>query len=286
MNITIIGLGLIGGSIGMALKKTPGKYRITGFARRSVTGYQAIKLGAIDIFEGDLRQAISDADLVIIATPILAIREIFIELSGSLKKGCIVSDTGSTKKDIMSWAKKLLPRKVDFIGGHPMAGKEKPGIEYAEAGLFKGCAYCLTPGIYASQSSSNTMQEMVKDLGANPVLMEAGEHDRFIAAISHVPFIVSCALFSFVRASEDWQKMKALASSGFRDGTRLASGDPAMYHDICLTNQKNIKLWLKAFRTSLQSLESKLGKEDEELLTAFYKIKVARDEWLEKMTNT
>lgn len=282
MQVSILGLGLIGGSLGMSLKKTAGKYKIVGYSRRPVTGFQAIQMGAIDVFEGDPELAVRDADVAIIATPILAAREIFMAIAGSLKKGCIVSDVGSTKKQIVSWAKSLLPREIEFIGGHPMAGKEKSGIEYAEADLFRGCNYCLVPGSGVSQKALITMQEMVKDLGAKPVLMEAREHDRFVAAISHVPFIVSCALFSFAHGSEDWEKMKDLASSGFRDSTRLASGDPTMYRDICFTNKKNIKVCLKAFKSSLKVIESGLTADDEELQRAVYKIKKARDVWLEE----
>lgn len=269
----------------MALKKTAGKYKVAGYSRRPVAGFQAINVGAIDVFEGDLELVVRDADVVIIATPILAVSEIFRAIAGSLKKGCIVSDVGSTKKQIMSWARSLLPREIEFIGGHPMAGKEKAGIEYAEADLFKGCTYCLVPGGGTSREALKTMQELVGDLGARPVLIEAGEHDRFVAAISHVPFIVSSALFSSAHGSEDWEKMKSLASSGFRDSTRLASGDPTMYRDICLTNKENIKFWLKAFETSLKNLEKELNKDDADLQKAFYDIKKARDKWLEGRTD-
>ncbi len=280
MRVCIIGLGLIGGSLGMALKRTPGKYKIAGYARRSITGYQAVKMGAIDTFEGDLELAVRDANIVIAATPILAVREVFQTIAGSLKKGCIVSDVGSTKRQIASWAKSLLPRGTEFVGGHPMAGKEKAGIDYAEAGLFEGCTYCLVPGPAASQSAVLTMREMVEDLRAKPVLMEAEEHDRLVAAISHLPFMVSCALFSSAWESDDWKKAKALASSGFRDTTRLASGDPTMYRDICLTNRKNIKARLKAFSASLKKLEDRLNDEDEDLLKAFHSVRKGRDEWL------
>ncbi len=280
MQVSILGLGLIGGSLGMSLKKTIGKYKIVGYSRRPVTGYQAIEMGAIDVFEGDPELAVRDADIVIIATPILAVKEIFTIIAGSLKKGCIVSDVGSTKKQIVSWAKSLLPREIEFIGGHPMAGKEKSGIEYAEADLFRGCNYCLVPGSGVSRKALITMQELVKDSGAKAVLMEAREHDRFVAAISHVPFIVSCSLFSCANGSEDGDKMKDLASSGFRDSTRLASGDPTMYRDICLTHKKNIKAWLKVFKSTLKVLENGLTGDDDELQRAFYKIKKARDSWL------
>lgn len=280
MQISIIGLGLLGGSLGMSLKKTADKYKITGYARRPVTGFQAVKMGAIDVFEGDLEHAVRDADMVIIATPILAVQEIFRAIAGSLKKGCIVSDVGSTKKQIMSWARNLLPGEIEFVGGHPMAGKEKAGIEHAEADLFKGCTYCLVPGDGASRKALLTMQELVRDLDAKPVLIEAGEHDRLVAAVSHVPFIVSSALFSSAHGSKDWEKMKALAASGFRDITRLASGDPTMYRDICLTNKENIKFWLRAFETSLKNLENELTRDDEDPQKAFYDIKKSRDIWL------
>lgn len=278
--IAILGLGLIGGSLGLALKKASSKYRVVGYSRRSASGYLAIKKGAIDVFEGEFNLAIKNADIVILATPIMAMKEIFGQIAGSLKKGCLVSDVGSTKAQVMSWAKKLLPGDVQFIGGHPMAGKEKSGIEYAEAELFKGCIYCLIPESNVSQANLSSMQEIVKELGARPLIMEPEEHDRFVAAISHVPFLISSALFSSILGSREWERIKGLAASGFRDTTRLASGDPAMYRDICLTNSDNIKLWLRAFSRSLKKLERDMGEEKDEIERSFYRIKKARDAWL------
>lgn len=282
LQVSILGLGLIGGSLGMALKKAGGKYSVTGYSRRPVTGFRAKEMGAADIFEGNLEHAVRNADIAIVATPILAIKEIFSAAGSFLKEGCIVSDVGSTKKQVLSWAKNLLPRNIDFIGGHPMAGKEKNGIEYADSDLFRGCTYCLVPGAGASEKSLQVMQELAGDIGARSLVMSAQAHDRAVAVISHVPFIVASALFSFASESQEWDRMKALASSGFRDSTRLASGDPLMYRDICLTNKGNIKSWLKDFRSTLRKLERNISGDGRDLQAAFDEIKKARDRWLDE----
>ncbi|MDY7018856.1 MAG: prephenate dehydrogenase/arogenate dehydrogenase family protein, partial [Chloroflexota bacterium] len=146
MQVAIIGLGLIGGSIGIALKQkaVPG-WEVVGYARRQEIAAAALSLGAIDRVETNIKDAVEAAELVIIATPVLTIKDIFSQIVDYLPHGCIVTDTTSTKSQVMEWARKLLPSTVYFIGGHPMAGKESYGIQAAEGGLFQRCVYCLCP---------------------------------------------------------------------------------------------------------------------------------------------
>src|SRR4030042_1433795 len=179
MRISIIGLGLIGGSIGFALKQASWRgAEIIGYARRRETSSLALKLGAVDKIELDLRNAVKDADIVIIAAPVLTIKDIFKQIAPVLSDGSIVTDTASTKMQVMQWAEELLPSRISFVGGHPMAGKEIPGIRAAKADLFRNCTYCLTQLPQAKPAALQTVKDMVKELGAVPLVLEAQDHDR------------------------------------------------------------------------------------------------------------
>ncbi len=243
--IAIIGLGLIGGSLGLALKRSHLRdVEFAGFSRSRETREKARKMGAIDHAAGSAADAAGDALVVIIATPIAVIPDVMEEIASTLQEGCIVTDVASTKRQVMGWAEELLPGHVSFVGGHPMAGKEQTGIDVAEASLFDGKPYCIVPSVHAKETAVNTIIGLAQLTGATPVFMDAEEHDSYVAAVSHLPLVVSTALFSLVHDSAAWAEMAQLASSGFRDVTRLASGSPEMSEDICDTNAGNILHWL------------------------------------------
>jgi len=206
--VTIIGLGLIGGSIGLALRqgKRPA-WEVVGYSRREETVADALSLGAIDRGEISLKDTVKQADLVIIATPVLTVKEIFSEIASHLSSGCIITDTASTKVQVMKWAEEILPPTVDFIGGHPLAGRETYGIQAAEAKLFRGCTYCLTSSEKTSPKAVDTVVGMVKKLGAIPFFIDAQEHDNMVAGISHLPMLLSAALVSLTTKNPSWSKM-------------------------------------------------------------------------------
>lgn len=280
--ITIIGLGLIGGSIGLALK-TSGfeNVEIVGHDRNHGAEGQAKRMGAVDSTEHNQPRAVQGASMVIIATPVLTVREVLEQIAPNLSQGAVVTDTASTKADVMSWAEELLPHEVNFIGGHPMAGKETAGIEAADANLFRGKAYCLCPSVTASESSIKAMLGLASAIGAEPLFIDPAEHDQYAAAISHLPLVISTALFSLMRASPSWDDMAQLASSGFRDATRLASTDATMSHDIWSTNREALIHWL-------QRMEGELGRfrklledaNDVELLEIFARTQLERDRFI------
>ena len=245
MHVAIIGLGLIGGSIGLALKQLakPG-WEIVGYVRRPEAAPIALRLGAVDRVETTFKDTVREAEIVIIATPVLTIKEILPQIADYLPHGCVVTDTASTKSQVMKWAEDLLPSTVDFIGGHPMAGKEAYGTQAAEAKLFQECTYCLTPAEKASPTSIDQVANIVKKLGATPFFIDAQEHDNLVAGISHLPMLLSAALVSTTAKDASWNKMSILAASGYRDLTRLASGNPEVNAHICLTNQKTILQWV------------------------------------------
>jgi len=283
--VTIIGLGLIGGSIGLALGqgKEPG-WEIVGYSRRQETVASALRLGAIGRCEVNLENAVKQADLVIIATPVLTVKEIFSEIAPHLSWGCTVTDTASTKVQVMKWAEEILPPKVDFIGGHPMAGKESYGIQAGEAELFRGCTYCLTASENASSKSINIMTSIVKKLGAIPFFIDAQEHDKLVAGISHLPILLSAALVSLTTKNPSWLKMSKLAASGYRDLTRLASGNPEVNSHICLSNKEAIIDWADEFSQELERYCQLVAEGDKRLEQALTEAKKARQEWLNNLS--
>src|SRR4030043_2186109 len=283
MRLSIIGLGLIGGSIGFPLKQAGWRgAKIIGFARRRETASLALKLGAVDKIELDLRSAVKDADIVIIAAPVLTIKDIFVQVAPDVSYGSIVTDTASTKMQVMQWAEELLPSRISFVGGHPMAGKEISGIRAANDDLFHNCIYCLTPLPQTKPAAVRIVKDMVNKLGAIPIIIEAEVHDRLVAGVSHLPLLLSVALVSVTTKNPSWQQMSRLAASGYRDLTRLASGNPEVSAHICLSNQAAIVSWIDMFIEELQKIRKLVADGSEEIERALAVANEARQKWLEK----
>lgn len=281
--LSIIGLGLIGGSLGLALKRAqPPGIEIVGFDKSWEAGNKAKKLGAVDRVAPDLPSAVEGAAMIIVATPILSIRKVMEEMAPHLREDCVVTDTGSTKAEVLAWAGELLPEHVNFVGGHPMAGKETSGIAEAEAELFVDCPYCIVPTVTAGERAINTVVGLVQSVRARPVFIDAQEHDSYTAAVSHLPIMVSASLFSLARGSEAWPEMAGLAGPGFRDLTRLASGDPEMAHDISLTNRDSIVHWLDRMIGELRRYRDLIQGDQEELFKALARVQMDREAYLLK----
>ena len=281
--IAIIGLGLIGGSIGLALKRAdlPDLESVGHDAEFGVNG-RAHKLGAIDNEAKHPAKAAEGAALIIIATPILQVKATFEAIAPALGEGAVITDTASTKADVMRWAQELLPDNVSFVGGHPIAGKETPGIDAADAALFEGRPWAIVPAINASEAAIKTVEHFVSLTGAVPTSIDAEEHDSYLAAVSHLPLMLSTALFSLVSGSQAWPELAAVAGPGFRGATRLASSSPSMSHDISLTNRKNLVHWLDRFAGELRSLRDIIESSDtqEELIERFATVQTARDAFM------
>ncbi len=281
--IAIIGTGLIGTSIGLALKAAKVKAEVVGHDRDNSNATKAQKKGALDKTFRSLRDAVDNASLVIVATPVSAMPEVFDLISDYLPQGCVVTDTGSTKAAVLQWAEEALPRSVNFVGGHPMAGKELAGPDAAEATLFQGRSYCVIPGKRASQEAVETVVQLAKALGAKPYFMDAGEHDSYVAAVSHLPMVLSTALVACTSKSPGWEDMAQLAATGYRDTTRLASGDPIMHRDICRTNSQFIAYWIDAFINELSLMRDAILKSEngDTLKELFSNARAVRELWLE-----
>jgi len=279
MKITIIGLGLIGGSIGLGLKNNPGakgQIAVIGIPRRQETIAKAVELGAADEGTLDLAAGVKDAEIVFICTPINLILPTLRKISRQLKPGAIVTDVGSTKEIIVKQAEKLMPKGTYFVGGHPMAGKEKVKLEAAEADLFQGKTWILTPTRKTNPRAVQTIRRLVGQLGGKIIQMDPKTHDSVVAGISHLPLLVAAALVNAV--SEDKinrNKMKNTAASGFRDTTRVASGDPELGVDMFTANKKAVLKALGHFKNALSLLENSIKIEKKSLIAK--ELKKAKD---------
>lgn len=253
--VAIIGTGLIGTSIGLNLMaRKERKYIVVGADRDRGAARTAKKLGALDKEVGSIEEAVGGAGLVILAVPVMGARRILQDAARYVQPGTVVTDTCSTKADIMRWAEEFLPAGVHFVGGHPMAGKEKSGPEAAAVDLFREATWAMTPSPRADQGAVQVVQGLIESVGAIPLYIDPGEHDQYAAAMSHVPLLISVALFRMARDSQAWDDLALLAGPGFRDLTRLASGDPAMARDIVSTNREAIVHWLRRFRDELDTV--------------------------------
>jgi prephenate dehydrogenase len=278
MRVAIIGLGLIGGSMGLALKASGAE--VIGYARRPEIASLALERGAVDRCGGDLSTTIKGAEVIVVATPVLTIKDVFTNIAKDIPKSAIVTDVASTKVDVMNWAGKYLSAKACFIGGHPMAGKEVSGIAAADVNLLRGCTYCLVPGKNFNAESRKKMEDMVKVIGARPFYIDAQEHDTLVAGVSHLPHLLSVALVATTANDPRWSAMAKLAASGYRDTTRLASGDPRMSRDICLTNKKPILDAIDNYIHSLNELRHLVSDGDERIEDHFIRAREAREDWL------
>ncbi len=264
-NVTIIGLGLIGGSIGLGLRRwstaNGNALRVVGFDEDIDKQSKAKSIGAVDAVEWSLAKSLTGADVVIVATPVGAMPAIFDDIRPHLKKGAIVTDTGSTKADVLEWAKSL-PSHVDFVGGHPMAGKSE-SLEAAEADLFKGATWVVCPSVTAAESSVRTVLGIIAAVGAEAFFVDPAEHDSYVAGISHLPFVIAASLMQAVANDPAWRDMKTLSAGGLRDTTRLALGNPKMHRDILLSNRAAISRWIDSFTATLHIVKQELQTGDD-----------------------
>ena len=288
--MTIIGLGLIGSSIGLGLRHGAAdgrdrqhSFEICGFDVNADHQDYARRINAVDRIAPTLSDAISDADVIVIATPIHAVPGIFEAISRHDRSQLTVTDTSSTKAEVMRWASELLPESVQFIGGHPMAGKTE-SVEGADARLFAGAIWCLTPGPDTSGRALQTILDMVEALGGRPLFIEPEEHDSAVAGISHLPFLLSIALTRVAACDPARQELQRLSAGGFRDVSRLALGSPDMHRDICATNPDHIARWVDAAIDELTHLRALIADGSQpaldQLRAEFDQARAERRDWM------
>jgi len=263
--VALVGVGLIGGSLGMSIKRHGLAERVIGVGRSEQRLMQARILGAIDEYRIETDDSVEDADLVVICTPVRTIISKLRSFSGRYKPGAVITDVGSTKREIMDAAAECIPEHATFIGGHPMAGAEKSGVEAAFPDLFLGATYVLTPTESADLEALGRLTNLIETTGARVEIMSAAEHDRAVALVSHLPHVISAALLAQTESSaKSCSSIFRLAAGSFRDATRVSDSPPEIWRDICLSNADEIvhaiedfQIWLNGMKDSLLELDEK-----------------------------
>jgi prephenate dehydrogenase len=281
----VIGVGLIGGSFGLALKAAGLCGRVVGAGRSAANLELAVARGAIDAYEtggAGAAAAVRDADLVLIASPVAQFEKIFLEIGPALRSDAIVMDAGSTKRDVVAAARKGLGARVArFVPAHPIAGAENSGAGAASADLFRDRRLVLTPLIENDGNDVDTIARLWTALGARVSRMTAEEHDAVFAAVSHLPHLLAYALVGDIAARADAARLFGYAAGGFRDFTRIASSHPEMWRDICMANGDGLLRELSLYEKKLKEVRAMLESKDAVgLEKLFADARAARGRWL------
>ncbi len=278
LKVTIVGLGLIGGSLGMAIRKKK-LARVIGLTSDDSKAAQAVKIGAVDYASTNLRGLMQDADIIFICYPIQHIISELRKIMPYVKRGAIITDVGSSKGMIVKEAERISRKNIFFVGGHPMAGKEKTGLEHADGDLFVGNNYILTRTAKTDQKSLNFLKSFISKLGAKVQVLDPDVHDSMVSGISHMPVAVASALVdSVLSKGKAGRAMAKFAASGFRDATRIASGDPDLGTGMFVTNKKAVLSSLASFKKSLSNIEKLIKRGDAaKIRSKLHEIKAFRD---------
>ncbi len=263
--VAIIGLGLMGGSLGLALRVDATRsiaHEVVGYDLAHGVAQRAVARGALDHACENLSEAVTAADLVVIATPTLAAEEMLREVANHLAPDVVVTDLCSVKAPLVAVASQTLRQPERFVGGHPMAGRERAGIDAATADLYRGARWALTPTPQTAPDAVSRLRALVEGLGAKPLQLDAVAHDAAVAGISHLPLTLAVALTQALADADDWPTMALLAAGGYRDTTRVAAGDPVMGRDILLANREALLARLDAFAGTLARLRAMIARGD------------------------
>ncbi len=279
--ISLVGVGLLGGSLGLAVKERRLASRVSGYVRRAASMAECEKAGAVDKAETDVCLAVDGADLVILCTPIAQMAPLVARMSPALKRGCLVTDVGSVKASVVAELEPLVaPTGAQFIGSHPMAGAEKMGVLAARSHLFKGAICAITPTANSEPKAVAMLEEFWSAVGARPLRLSPDLHDEFVSRSSHLPHVVASELANYVLSPVHPKEQGMLCANGFRDTTRIASGSPEMWRDICLANRKNLARVLGVFIEDLQEFQLALENQDVKTIEEFFnQAKARRDNW-------
>ncbi len=281
--ITLAGVGLLGGSLGLALRKGRLAKRVVGFVRRQASVTECEGLGAVDVATCDLRAAVQGAGMVVLCTPLGQMRGLVEQMLPVLEPGAIVTDVGSVKGPAVEELEGLVAGAGGhFIGGHPMAGAEKTGVAAARADLFLDAVCVLTPTANSHVPALRQVRALWDCLGAKVLELTPQCHDDLVSRSSHLPHVLAAQLASLVLSPEYPSAQRALCASGFRDTTRIASGSPEMWRDIALANRANLAQALRTFMLGLQDFSRALEAGDAQALAVFFETaKQRRDNWSE-----
>lgn len=266
--VCIIGLGLIGGSIGLSLKRLNSSSQVVGYAKTKSTLKRAVERGLVDKVEENLINAVNDADFVILATPLSMFKSIIGEISPFLKEGCIISDTGSAKLSVIKELKNIIPGNIEFVPGHPIAGTEESGPDSGFAELFDNRWCILTPTEDNTSNAIHLVKKFWESLGSKVEIMEPSHHDKVLAITSHIPHLIAFNIVGTANnlANVTEKEVVKYSAGGFRDFTRIAASDPKMWSDIFTYNSEAVLEMLDLFSNDLAKLKDAVKKKDSDLL--------------------
>lgn len=269
--MAVMGVGLIGGSLALALKQAGAVGEVVGCGRGRPNLEKALELGVIDRFTRDPLEAVRDADLVFLATPVKTLATVVKQCLPALKPGAIITDGGSVKAEVVRAIEPLLPQGVHFVPGHPIAGTEQSGAEAAFSTLYQGKRCILTPTENTNPQALKLVERMWQIAGSTVVSMPMEKHDRILAAISHLPHMVAYSLVNAVGSYDHYEEnILEYSAGGFRDFTRIASSDPTMWRDIAETNREALLEMMEQFEIFFQELKKDVAEGDGERLFEFF----------------
>jgi prephenate dehydrogenase len=279
--ITIIGVGLLGGSLGLAVRRHHLASEIAGFVRSKKAAADCEKFGAVDYATTDLLAAVSNADLIILSTPLAQMPPLVRQMLPALKRGALVTDVGSVKAGVVRELESLVNQSgAHFVGAHPMAGAEKNGAAAARGNLFEKAVCVLTPTKKSPPAAIRQLEQFWRSLGARVLKLDAAQHDRLVSRSSHLPHVLAAVLANLVLNPASPKVQAQLCATGFRDTTRIASGSPEMWRDIVLANRKNLLQSVDMFMAELKKFQRALKSGDAGAVEKnFATAKQRRDNW-------
>ena len=280
-HLSIIGVGLIGGSLARALRKAKLVNRVTGCNRCEETLKKAVELNVIDDYSLNIKDAIAGADVVVIGTPLSTTEKLLPQIAEAMENKTVLTDVGSAKGSVVNAAREILGDKFPrFVPGHPIAGTEESGVEASFAELFIGHRVILTPVKETDAAAHQLVTEMWKAVGAEVIDLEVTRHDQVLAATSHLPHMLAYALVDCLAGMEERDEIFKYAAGGFADFTRIASSSPEMWHDICISNREALINTLGIFSGHINQIQQAIENSDSErLLEIFKRAKQARDKF-------
>ncbi|MCC6424003.1 MAG: prephenate dehydrogenase/arogenate dehydrogenase family protein [Phycisphaerales bacterium] len=273
--ISILGTGLLGGSIGLALKSASSDYTITGYGHNASTIQRAVEVGAVDHGTSDLVEAVTDAQLVILCTPVGVFGDILLKIGSALGQGAIVTDVGSTKRSVVRLAEAHLPAGVHFVASHPIAGSEKRGVEFARTDLFDKKLCIVTPTDQTNPVALETVEQLWRQIGMRTTRLSPDDHDRLLANISHLPHLLAAALVAMQP-----EEALGLSGKGFLDTTRIAGGDGGLWRDILLDNRDHLAESVGLLKSQLDAVLKMLRDDQGDSLRQWLNDAAARREQL------
>jgi prephenate dehydrogenase len=282
--ISLVGVGLLGGSLGMALKQRRLAGSVVGFVRRAASVRECERLGAVDFATQDLEKAVAEAELIVLCTPIGQMRQLVQKILPALRRGAIVTDVGSVKGSVVRDLESLVAKAgAYFVGSHPMAGAEKMGVGAARPDLFVNSACVVTPTRKSNKAAVRQVETLWRLVGARLLRLTPERHDELVSRSSHLPHLVAATLANMVLAPSYPKEQAALCATGFRDTTRIASGSPEMWRDIAFANRKKLRRALQTYIGELQNVRRALSSHRDGPITKFYeRAKERRDRWIEQ----